>query len=251
MGIARMLRRSLIAFALLLTAASAANAVPITVDEVLFDSGIVTNDTLLSGTVDMVYSGGVLTITLRNTSADAAGSGAGILLTGVAFQLPAGVSITGGTATMGSSTAVNFTAPAGGNISSEWGYDQGSLHSGAFLNNAAYSYNAVVAAMESMTIAQFAPGSVGAPTNLGGPDFGAISASETDAGGQEAVRDSVRIALNLGGTVPSNIVSLIESGNVGISFGSPNVSSVPEPSSLSLLVLGAAFLGSRARRLRK
>ena len=247
-----MLRRSLLVFALLAVSRGAAFAAPITVDEVLFDSAGTTNPSLLSGTVDMTLAGSTLTIVLKNTSADAAGSGAGILLTGVAFQLPTGISIGSGTAAIGASTAVNFIAPVGGNISSEWGYDNSPLNSGSFLNDSALLYNTVVASMVSMTTSQFAAGSIGQPPNLGGPDFGAISALETDAGGQEAVRDTIWITLNLTGNVPGNLVSQIEAGNVGISFGSPNTSNkVPEPTSLSLLALGAAVFGSAARFRRK
>jgi len=244
-----MLKKSLLAFAFLALSRGAAFASPITVDEVLFDSGGTTNPGLLSGTVDMTLVGNTLTVVLRNTSADAAGSAAGVLLTGVAFQLPSGVAISSGSVSIGSSTAVNFTAPLNGNLSSEWGYDNGPLNSGAFLNDATYSYNTVVASMVSMTTNQFASGSIGQPPDLGGPDFGAISALETDAGGQEEIRDTVTFSLILSGNPPSNLVSLIEGGNVGISFGSPNTSSVPEPTSLSLLAVGAAMFG--VRRLRR
>jgi PEP-CTERM motif-containing protein len=245
-----MIRKSLLAFALLAVLRGTALASPITVNEVLYDSSGVADSTLLSGTVDMTFAGDTLTIVLRNTSADGAGSGAGILLTGVAFTLPSGVSIASGVVTIGSSTAVNFTAPLGGDISSEWGYDNSPLDSGSFLNDASYDYNSVVASMVSMTTTQFSSGSIGAPPNLGGPDFGAISAAETDAGGQEAVRDTITFTLLLNGQPPSDLVSFIDSNPVGISFGSPNVS-VPEPASLSLLALGAVMLGARARQRRK
>ena len=86
----------------------------INVDQVLYQSGGVADANLLSGTVNMSLAGNVLTIILRNTSQNGAGDGAGILLTGIGFQLPTGVSITGGSAVIGSgSTAVNF---AGTNV---------------------------------------------------------------------------------------------------------------------------------------
>jgi|SoiMethySBSTD1v2_1073268.scaffolds.fasta_scaffold537894_2 PEP-CTERM motif-containing protein len=244
-----MIRKSLLAVALLALLRGTALAAPITVNEVLYDPSGVADPLLLSGTVDMVYSedSHTLQIVLTNTSANAAGSAAGVLLTGLGFSLPTGVSILGGTANIGTSTAINFTAPVGGNVSSEWGYENSPLHSGAFLNDGSYSYNTVVASMMSMTSFQFAPGSISQPINLGGPDFGLISAAETDAGGQQAIRDSIRITLNLSGDAPSSLVSWIDSNPVGLSFGSPSVS-VPEPASLSLLAIGAVMLGIRRRR---
>jgi PEP-CTERM motif-containing protein len=241
-------RKTLLLLAILGLSRGVAEAAAVTVDQVLYDSTSVVDPSLLSGTVDMSLSGNVLTIILTNTSLDGAGSSAGILLTGVGFELPAGVSIGSGSANMGSSTAVNFVKPASGDVSSEWGYDNNPLNSGFFLNNGFLSYNTVVSSMVSMTTNQFAGGSLGQPPDLGGPDFGAISASETDAGGQEAIRSSILLTLYLTGTVPSDLVSQIDSHNVGISFGSPNA--VPEPTSLSLLALGGSFVAA-ARRRRK
>jgi PEP-CTERM motif len=229
---------------------TSASAAPITIDEILYASG--TDPVLLSGLVDITLSGNQLLITLTNTSVDEAGTGAGILLTGIAFQLPTGISVTGGSAYMGTSTAVGFTAPADGDVSEEWGFDSPPLNSGSFLGIADLSYNTAAGSMVSITTTQFQSGSIGDPVNLGGPDFGVISNSETDPGGQEAIRNTIYLTLLLSGTVPGNLVSLIEAGNVGISFGSPDSSNrVPEPSSLWLAALGAGFAFlPRLRRLR-
>jgi hypothetical protein len=244
--------RGFLGLALLTLSSSPALAVPITVDEILYDSS--TTLAFLSGTVDMSISGNTLTIVLTNTSANAAGAGAGILLTGIGFQLPTGVTIGSGSVNMGSSTAVNFTKPASGNVSNEWGYDNNPLNSGMFQGGAALSYNTVVASMVSMTTHQFTSGSIAQPPNLGGPDFGLVSANETDSlgNGLEGIRSSVTISLLLSGAVPANLISLINSGNVGLSFGSPNATNkVPEPASLSLLgggFLALAFLAGRRRK---
>jgi hypothetical protein len=246
----RMIRKGLLTLGLLGLVSAPAFAVPITVDEILYDS--TTNPAYLSGTVDMALLGNTLTITLTNTSANAAGSGAGILLTGIGFQLPSGILISTGTANMGTSTAVNFTKPASGNVSSEWGYDNNPLNSGMFQGGAALSYNTVVSSMVSMTTSQFASGSLGQPPNLGGPDFGLVSANETDSlgSGIEGIRSSLIISLNLSGVIPANLISQIQAGNVGLSFGSPNSTThqVPEPTSLSLLSAGIVSLGVLVRR---
>jgi hypothetical protein len=204
----------------------------------------------------MTLSGNILNITLTNTSADAAGSGAGILLTGIGFQLPQGVWIGSGSVSMGSSAAVGFTKPSNGSVSKEWGYDNSPLNSGAFKNNAALSYNTVIASMTSMTTNQFASGSLGQPPDLGGPDFGLVSALETNSlgNGNEAIKSSVTIALTLSGQVPGNLLSTIQAGNVGLSFGSPDSTtrqSVPEPTSMSMLLGGLATFGVAAYRRRR
>lgn len=249
-----MLKHTVAAIALVAVFAPSAGAVPITVDEILYDSS--TNASLLSGTVDMSLLGNLLTITLTNTSADAAGSGAGILLTGIGFNLPSGVSILGGSASMLGSTAVGFTAPLLGSVSREWGYDSPPLHSGALLGVAALTYNTSVSSMESATTSQFQSGSIGNPPNLGGPDFGLVSASETGSlgNGNEAIRSSIYITLVLAGAVPLNLLQSIESSNVALTFGSPDatsIRSVPEPTSLSLFGLGLAGVAVAMRRSMK
>jgi hypothetical protein len=232
--------------------AGTASADPVTVDQVLYQTGIA-DPSLLKGTVDMTFGGGTLTITLTNISSDLAGDGAGILLTGIGFELPTGVSITGGKVIIGvGSTAVNFAGGAGTDVSQEWGFDNSPLNSGVFQSGLpVLSYNTVVGAMTSITTNQFAAGSLdGKPAGLAGPDFGLISALETGSiGSNEAIRNSLVITLALGGTIPSDLLASIEKGHVGLSFGSPNP--VPEPLTLSLLLPGLAGLYFARKRLAK
>jgi hypothetical protein len=78
--------------------------------------------------------------------------------------------------------------------------------------------------------------------NIDGPDFGALSANETQFGAsQEGVRDSIVIALNLNGPVS---VSDIDAGNVILSFGSPDTVSTPVPDGgTTAALLGGALVG--------
>ena len=193
----------------------------------------------------MELVGMTLTITLKNTSADGAGSGAGILLTGIGFSLPGNYYINSGSANMGSSTAVGFTKPGDGNVSQEWGFDTKGLDSGA-LQGTQQLVNNAVSSMESQTTSQFLPGSIAAPTNLNGPDFGLISMYETGGlgDGVEAILDSIIITLNLGKTGNGNglTVGAIDSGWVALTFGSPGSTSVPDAGA-SVVLLGLALLG--------
>lgn len=225
---------------------SSALALNINVDQILAPGDV--DASQLSGKVVMSLSGDVLTIELRNTSADAAGSGAGVLLTGIGFTLPDGVTIDGGQVVMGSTIpgssadAVGFSI-VGGNVSSEWGWDDGGLHSGA-LQNTTEPVNTSISSMESQTTAQFAPGSLVNPPNLDGPDMGLVSKAETDGLGEgvEAIKDSVTITVKLVGTVPGNLETLIDGGWVALTFGSPDTYTVPDTSS-TLMLFGLAMMG--------
>jgi hypothetical protein len=229
---------------------TSAHATSINVDQILAPGDV--NAAQLSGTVDMTLSGSVLTITLRNTSANAAGSGAGVLLTGIGFTLPGSYAIGSGSANMGTSTAVGFTKPGDGDVSEEWGYDNEPLNSGALLN-AAQPVDTAVSSMESQSTTQFQAGSLGDPVNLDGPDFGLASATETDGFGLgvEAIRDRLVITLNLTGSFGGNLINAINSAWVVLTFGSPgdSTTTVPDASS-SVALLGMALMGVEALRRR-
>lgn len=229
------------------------SAVPISYDEIIYQTTTTPNPALLRGTIDMTFAGSVLTITLTNTSADAASNdSAGNLLTGIGFNLPPGMSIRSGSLSMSGETAVGFTAPGDGNVSQEWGYDNGPLKSGGFLGIAVHTVNTAVSSMESQTDTRFAMGSLFNPPQLNGPDGGLLSANFTGTlgNGEEAIRDSVVIRLTLNGTYADNLLTFIDTNPVVLSFGSPDPApqQVPEPRTLLLVGAGVLAMGMIRRR---
>ena len=64
-------------------------------------------------------------------------------------------------------------------------------------------------------------------------------------GGQDAIQDHVTITLNLSGTVPGDLIDQIDSNSVILAFGSPALSTIPEPTTLLLAILAMPFLGVR------
>jgi len=236
---------------LALTGIQSAQAMSVNVDQILAPGDV--DASQLSGTVNMEASGSTLTITLQNTSTDAAGSGAGVLLTGIGFNLPGWVKITSGTATIGSgSSGVGFTGTGGDSVSQEWGYDAGGLDSGA-LQSTTESVNTAVSSMESQTTAQFAAGSIAQPPNLDGPDFGLVSALEQDSlgNGVEGINDSIVIVLTLdwnGNHNLDDLVSDIDASWVALTFGSPGGGTSVPDASTSLMLLGLAMVGIESVR---
>ncbi|NIO79181.1 MAG: hypothetical protein GTN53_01315, partial [Candidatus Aminicenantes bacterium] len=138
----------------------------------------------------------------------------------------------------GSSTAINFSPPASGDISNFWGYDNDPLNSGPFLNLATVSTNTVVSTMESTSEAGFG----GSLSFLDGPNYGLLSGavSTSVAGGLEAIQDAVLITINLEGGTLSSVDSIVDGGIV-MSFGSPD--SVPEPYTVTMLLLAGGYIG--------
>jgi len=130
----------------------------------------------LSAFAEFLYDGidNVLTIYLQNTSDAEAGSGAGILLTGIGFNLPEGMVIVSGSANVGTSTAHGFTPDPGGDVSKEWGFAN-PPDSGHFLDTAINEYNAVVSTMGADAKTKFTEGSIVNPPVLDGPEMGLLT----------------------------------------------------------------------------
>ena len=145
-----------------------------------------------------------LMLSLQNTSLASVGSGAGVLLTGIGFNLPEGMSILGGSASMLGSTAINFVAPLDGDVSSEWGYNN--TATGHFTDPALYDYVAIVSTMVADTGPKFADGYIENPEGLAGPGMGILT-DGGNAGGQHAIRDTTLFTLDLDGTFTLNNVA--------------------------------------------
>ncbi len=202
--------------------ATNASAMSMTVDTVLADdSSIATAD----ATVDMMASGNVLTITLANLFN---GSGAGGLLTGLAFNMPDNVDILGGTVVLASGSTIVSSGALNGSgagtvISGEWGFRNGI--SGHF-NDFGTATDTQVSAMVADGTTKFSDAWLEKPEYLDGPEFGLLGPIGT-SGGNTAIRNSVVITLTLSRDVNGGFLNGIESGVVAVTYGSPTGVSVP------------------------
>ena len=225
----------------LLLAESSVRATPVTVDQIIFQNGSGVDSSMISGTVDITSAGNTLTIILKNTSPDAAFTDpiapALMMLTGVGLQLP-GVDIVSGTVMVNAgSTPVNFDVGQNTmNIGNQWNY--------ANLSTAGWNIAGnlpVDTTMSSVQNGQSTRFAGAPPVNIDGPDYGAISANETQFGlTQPGVNDTIKIVLTLSGAAPSE--ADIDAGNIVLAFGSPESGPglVPDGGS-TLALLGGAL----------
>jgi hypothetical protein len=227
-----------------------AGAVPtysaVSYDETLFQSGQTLNAAGLQGNVSMGIDGNSLYIKLQNTSlagSVVAGSAAGGI-SGIAFNLPSGITITGG-----SITPVGTQNPSPWDMTAaqiQWGWRQGSpITASGGLAAALNTYSAETATMASDTTSSFGGG------NVDGLNYYAYSAATTPVPGvgSPSVVDTVIIQLNLASTTGLT-VSGLDAGKIALIFGSAD--SVPDGGTTAML-LGIALsgLGFVARRVRK
>ena len=241
------MKKSLILLAAVLALAVAPTgfAALLTVDQIIFQNNPGVNSSLISGTIDYTASGSSATIVLTNTSPDAAFTDAGapalMLLTNFGLQLP-GVDILSGTVSVtAGSTALNFDAgQSTTDISNQWNYANQSAD--GFNLPGVLLTDTYVSSVNNGQSTRFAGPP---PVTIDGPDYGALSAFETQFGSSTAaVQDSVTLVLNFDGAAPS--FDTVNAGNVVLSFGSPDTvgggNNTPDSGSTAML-LGAA-LGS-------
>ena len=260
MSIRKVLKLAILVCLAAILLPTSSNATPLTVDEIIYETGVnATDPNVLGGTVDMTFNGSTLEITLTNTSTGVASLEASYnLLTGLGFNLPGALYIDIGFVSMAGSTAINFTAPGDNDVSGEWGYDNYPLNAGPFQNPPAgetYStVNTVVSCMESSSKDGVFSSSLYGPDPLAGPEFGLLSGQveSSVAGGQYAIQDSIILSLTLGGSWSgTDLISFIDDGDVVLSFGSPHASVVPEPATMLLFGSGLAGLFGFRKKFRK
>lgn len=150
-----------------------ANATVITYDETLYQTTSGDPSQLLAN-IDMLVSGQDLIITLQNVSLAGAADTtalAAAMISGIAFNLPGGVSITKGRITPDGVMSPNPWNPTTAN--QQWGYSNDGT--GGALDHAALSYNAEASTMSSDVGTQFDDsGGV-----IDGLNYGAVSQNIT------------------------------------------------------------------------
>ena len=225
-------------------AVSQVEAANLTVDQIIYQTGTGQDTALMKGTLSVTVTGtNQLTFVLKNTSADGAFTDAtapsSMLLTGFGVQFGTGIDILSGTVSVGASTPVNFD---GGqsltNISNQWLYANGVID--GYSTAGVLAVDGIVSSVNNGGGTRFASAP---PVTIQGPDYGAISALETQFGSsQPGVRDTVTFVLNLTGGTAATSIAAIEAGNVVLAFGSPNAVVTPEPSTYALYGIGISML---------
>src|SRR5262245_29372001 len=208
----------------LLIAPTPGSATSVTVDSIIWQSGI--DASVYSVLADFTLSGNTLTITLTNTSGSTGVAGSTNLLTGLAFTLPTGVTISNSaanTVSLGLSPVTNTTSTAinGSITDATWGAASGSIASINNITGALGTVNAGVSTLQAQI--DFDLNGVSKPptgtANVDGPGFGILSnALGASSGGLAAAKDTLTFTLLLsvsgGGTLPADLITQINNGFV-------------------------------------
>lgn len=173
------------------------------------------------------------------------------ILTSISFNLPAGITIVGGSAVLGQGAmTVNFDnvasqLSAGANVSGEWGFgNQGDK------NNLARNF---ISTLQAHTT-PFGGPNLDGPAVLGGPQGGLIANPMiTPLGGLGAIQGPVIFNIQLSGGVALSDIAVggIEFGSDAAFVGGGQGEPVPEPATLAMLSIGGmAFVGAKVARRR-
>jgi hypothetical protein len=220
-----------------------ADALPIDVDEIIWQEDVNLNSSSLSATVNFTtIDSNSFLITLTNTSSlddpidfDFPAS---VLLTGIGFTLPEGYSI--GSGGVAGTNATNFD---GSTASQYWGYDQedenAPIDSGPFANVTTLSVNTAVSTLQAAVETAFAP-----EGNINGPQHGILSEAYSHHN-YPYFNGYALITVDLNEDVSDwgNFFNGINFDDVVVAFGSPTAP-IPEPA--TMLLLGSGLIGLAA-----
>jgi hypothetical protein len=170
-----------------------------------------------------------------------------ILLTGVGFDLPSGVTVAGGEMSL-TNWNPTFGDPQFVEPDTIWGYDDGGVEGGPFAAFPSFFLvNTAISTLEASVDYTFGT----PPGVVDGPDGGVLSAVEDIPNNKNYYYSSAMIGLDLAGTFDfTTLFNTAQAGDVVVAFGSPTAV-VPEPATLLLIGSGLVGLVGFRRKFKK